>query len=91
MYLLVVYDISCDKRRLLVDKTLSTYGNRVNYSVFEVEVSKAKFKNLVAALEEASDSKEDHIRLYVLNKESLSKSFVLHSHEEIFDYESLYI
>jgi CRISPR-associated protein Cas2 len=40
MYLLVTYDIVSDKRRRKVDKLLSEYGFRVNYSVFELEIGK---------------------------------------------------
>jgi len=66
------------------------YGRRVNYSVFEVEIRKVDMKKLVAELEEISDKKEDHIRIYVLGKESISKSFVLHSKEGVFGNEVLY-
>jgi len=90
MYLLIPYDVRDDKRRREVEKVLLLYGRRVNYSVFEVEVRRAKMKKLIKELEEASDKKEDHIRIYILGKESLSKSFVLHSNEEVFGNEELY-
>ncbi len=91
MYLLIVYDIADDKRRYKVEKVLSSYGKRVNYSVFEVETDMVKHRKLVALLEENSNKKEDHIRIYVLGKESLKKSFVLHTEERIFSYETLYL
>ncbi len=91
MYLLIPYDVTDDKRRRKIEKILSYFGKRVNYSVFEVEVSRVEYKKLILALEENSDKKEDHVRVYVLNKESRDKSFVIHRKEEIFDYETLYI
>jgi len=91
MYLLIPYDITDDKRRRKVEKVLATYGKRVNYSVFEVEVGRVDYKILIEALEKESDAKEDHIRIYVLDKISLSKSFVLHSQEEVFYNEPLFV
>jgi len=63
MFLLIPYDISDDKRRREVDKILSSYGKRVNYSVFEVEVNASKFRKLVKALE-AITIEQDHVRIY---------------------------
>ena len=91
MHLLIPYDIADDKRRRVVEKILSSHGKRVNYSVFEVETTKAKFKKIIEALEENTDAKYDHVRVYILGKESLKNSFVLHCEEEIFSYETLYI
>ena len=91
MNFLIVYDIPDDKRRRMVEKALSSYGVRVNYSVFEVEASAVKFNALKDVLLQESDSKEDHIRIYVLNKESLKKSFVLHRDTEVFSFEALYL
>jgi len=91
MHLLIPYDIADDKRRRVIEKILSSHGRRVNYSVFEVETTKAKYHKIIKALEENSDKKHDHIRIYVLGKESLKKSFVLHRDEGVFDHEILYI
>jgi CRISPR-associated protein Cas2 len=91
MYLLVPYDVSDDKRRREVEKILSSYGTRVNYSVFELELSAARMRRVVAELEAVSDPREDHIRVYVLDRESLKKSFVLHREEGIFDGHAYYL
>lgn len=91
MYLLIAYDTPSDKRRRKIDMTLSEYGVRVNYSVFEVEVTQTVFPKLKAALEKYTDPKADNIRVYRINRESLKKSFVLHSEEEVFTYEARYI
>ncbi len=91
MYLLIPYDITDDKRRRQVEKVLSFYGRRVNYSVFEVEVGKVDYVELLHRLEKESDAKADHIRIYHLDRTSLSKSFVLHSKAAIFEYETLYV
>ncbi len=90
MFLLIPYDIRDDKRRRKIDRVLSAYGSRVNYSVFEVETSKAKFKKLLKALVKYSDAKEDHIRIYILSKDVMEKSFILHRNEGVFTHEELY-
>jgi len=91
MHLLIPYDITDDKRRRVIEKILSSHGRRVNFSVFEVETTKAKYRKIIKALEDNSDKKHDHIRIYVLGKESLKKSFVLHNDRGIFNHEILYI
>ena len=91
MHLLIPYDITDDKRRRKVDKLLSSYGKSVNYSVFEVEISKTKFKVLIQALKAITDKKYDHVRVYVLNKEALKNSFVLHKNSKVFKDDPLYI
>jgi CRISPR-associated protein Cas2 len=45
MKYVVTYDISIDKRRTKLSDLLEGYGVRVNYSVFEVELSEAKREN----------------------------------------------
>ena len=39
MFILVSYDIPNDKRRLKVMKAVQDYGTRVQYSVFECELT----------------------------------------------------
>ncbi len=89
MNLLITYDISDDKKRRKVEKLLSSYGYRVNYSVFEIEITKSTYTKLLAKLKELTN-KEDNIRVYILNKEVLSKSFVLHHNIGIFDDKEIY-
>ncbi len=91
MNILIPYDISDDKRRRQVDKILSSFGTRVNYSVFELELTQSKFRKLITALEKLTDSKLDHLRIYILNKETMKKSFVLHQDGGIFKHEALYL
>jgi len=89
MNLLITYDISDDKKRRKVEKLLSSYGYRANYSVFEIETTKSQYKKIINKLKELT-SKEDNIRVYILNKEVLNKSFVLHQEVGIFDDKEIY-
>jgi len=89
MEILIMYDISCDRKRRRVEKLLSSFGYRVNYSVFEIIISKTKFKNLIDELKKIT-SKEDNVRVYILTKEVLKKSFSLHNKKEVFNEKELY-
>ncbi len=84
-----MYDIGCNKKRSKVEKLLSSYGYRVNYSVFELTITKTEFKKLIQTLIKFT-SKEDNVRVYILSKEALKKSFKLHSKNGVFENEELY-
>ncbi len=73
MYLLVTYDIVSDKRRRKIDKLLSEYGFRVNYSVFELQIDPPVYRTLRQKLQELMQ-KRDSIRFYRHTKETIRKS-----------------
>ena len=89
MEILIMYDISEDKRRSKVEKLLSGYGVRVNYSVFELGISKSEYRKILEKLLDIT-SKEDNIRIYILTKKVIERSFVLHGQRGIFEYEEPY-
>jgi len=61
----VVYDVTNDKERRRVDKTLKGYGFRVQKSVFECRLSKKGKDDLVRSLERLG-IKTGFIKLYRL-------------------------
>ncbi len=66
MYI-VSYDISSDRLRAKIAKTLEGYGVRVQYSVFECDLTEKKFKDLYAELLRlATDLSDGSIRFYYL-------------------------
>ncbi len=83
-----MYDISDNKRRIKVEKLLSSYGYRVNYSVFECIITSKILDKIVQELKEIT-KKEDNIRIYNINKDSLKKSFTLY-HGDVFNEQELY-
>ena len=50
MFILISYDIANDKRRTKIAKALEGKGTRVQYSVFECELTAAQYKELKAKL-----------------------------------------
>ena len=69
MFILVSYDIPDDKRRNKIAKILEGYGDRVQYSVFECNLSARQYEKLLRELKRAANEAEDSIRAYRLCKE----------------------
>jgi CRISPR-associated protein Cas2 len=67
---LVAYDVIDDTRRSRLAKKLQSYGDRVQYSVFWIEIGPARFVRLRAALEKIVDSGEDSVMLLDLGPAS---------------------
>jgi CRISPR-associated protein Cas2 len=73
MYILVTYDVDTisekgQKRLRRVARICKNYGQRVQNSVFECEVTEAQYCVLKNELCIAMDEKLDSIRFYHLNK-----------------------
>ena len=71
MLVLVTYDVRTGeeggKRRLrAVAKACRDYGQRVQFSVFEIEVDSAQWTKLKARLEGIIDTDHDSLRYYYL-------------------------
>lgn len=71
MLVLVTYDVRTSEgdgaRRLrAVAKACRDYGQRVQYSVFEIEVDPAQWTKLKARLERVIDPAHDSLRYYPL-------------------------
>lgn len=66
----VTYDISDDKRRTKVFKTLFDYGDHAQYSVFFCELNDRELVRLRAKLREAINSNEDQVLLVDLGRAS---------------------
>lgn len=71
MDVLVAYDVStidADGRRRLrnVAQACTNYGQRVQQSVFEFDISRAQYEQLIDDLTEIIDEEEDSLRAYRL-------------------------
>lgn len=73
MFVLISYDIPNDKRRTKIAKILEDYGDRVQYSVFECELSAKHLARLSKELKAVLNEAEDSIRLYRLCRDCLQK------------------
>lgn len=71
MMMLVTYDVSTTEgdgagRLRRVAKACRDFGQRVQYSVFEIEVDPAQWTTLKARLERIVDLRHDSLRYYYL-------------------------
>ena len=72
---LVIYDISNDKKRRELVKYLQSYVGRVQRSAFECIMTKKLYKNLVKDIKKYMDTKTDSIRIYKLNRDNKILNF----------------
>ena len=87
MYYIITYDIQNSKRRKKLSELLQMYGVRVNYSVFELDITKKELKNIMTQIKENKllKKKIDSIRFYYLPLNSVEKSFELGNRFEPFE------
>jgi CRISPR-associated protein Cas2 len=69
---LVTYDIPCNRRRKKISDILEGYGRRVQHSVFECRLPRAKFQEMRRVLLRVVNVEEDGFRIYPLSGHMLS-------------------
>ena len=72
-FVLVVYDISNDRRRTKLHNLLLDYGSPVQYSVFECLLDGERLKKLKAAVRKVTRPRKDHVRYYWLCADCMRK------------------
>jgi CRISPR-associated protein Cas2 len=65
-FIVVVYDISNDRRRTRLHERLKDFGTPVQYSVFECLLDAQGLQGLKKAVRKIIRPKQDHVRYYVL-------------------------
>jgi CRISPR-associated protein Cas2 len=66
MFVIVSYDIKEDKRRTKIHNILKSYGEWVQYSIFECELTETNYAKLRHRLSKLIDHDTDNIRFYLL-------------------------
>jgi CRISPR-associated protein Cas2 len=66
MHVVITYDISEDKRRTKIHTILSSYGQWMQYSVFECNLEPAEYTKLRNRLHKLIRPETDSIRFYFL-------------------------
>ncbi|MBE9063433.1 CRISPR-associated endonuclease Cas2 [cf. Phormidesmis sp. LEGE 11477] len=66
MHVVITYDISEDKRRTKIHKILKSYGQWMQFSVFECALTKTEYVRLRDRLNKLIRAEEDSIRFYFL-------------------------
>jgi CRISPR-associated protein Cas2 len=65
-FMVISYDISNDKRRTKIMKTLQDYGTRVQYSVFECRLLGGQIQRLKQSLQPMVQEAQDSVRFYYI-------------------------
>jgi CRISPR-associated protein Cas2 len=66
MFVVVSYDIPEDKRRTKIHKILKSYGQWMQYSVFECDLNATQYAKLRSRLSKLIKPEEDNIHFYML-------------------------
>lgn len=75
-FILIVYDISDDRRRTRLHDRLLDYGTPVQYSVFECMLSKKEFQSMRKAVQRVIRPRKDQVRFYFICQNCLKKTIV---------------
>ena len=76
MFVLVVYDISSDRRRTKLHDTLLNYGTPAQYSVFECIVDRERLGQMKKAIDRVIKPRQDRVRFYYLCQACLARTEV---------------
>lgn len=72
-FYVVSYDISDDRTRRKVAKTMENYGRRVQFSVFECRLSTPRFREMYGKLITLCMKPGDSIRMYTICEDCISR------------------
>lgn len=75
-FVVVVYDISDDRRRTKLHNALLNYGSPVQYSVFECLLDEKGLARMKRAVQRAVRPRVDRVRFYYLCRGCLRKTEV---------------
>lgn len=64
LYILVIYDITDNKRRVQFAKKMNGYGFRVQKSAFEAMISNKLYRQLLQEIPSMIDVQTDSVRVY---------------------------
>lgn len=73
MFVMISYDVVDDKKRLKLMKFLKDYGNRVQKSVFECNLSPKTFDMVKSGIEKIITKRKDRVRYYKICKGCFEK------------------
>ena len=72
-FIVVVYDISNDKRRTKLHNKLKDFGSPIQYSVFECLLTSSEISKMKQEVRKITRPRLDHVRFYILCTECKGK------------------
>jgi len=73
MLVMISYDVVEDKKRLKLMKFLKDYGNRVQKSVFEFDLTTVIYQEVKSGAEKIINKRKDRVRYYRICKGCVDK------------------
>jgi len=77
VFIVVSYDISDDRRRRRIFKLMESFGTRVQYSVFECNLTAPQLKELCGRLKKLMSPRDDSVRFYSLCTDDVKRVLCL--------------
>ena len=75
LFILIIYDITNNSKRVKFAKLLLGYGFRIQKSAFEAVLTKTKYEKLKQEIPEFVDKEEDSIRIYQIKGKTQAVSY----------------
>jgi CRISPR-associated protein Cas2 len=91
MFVLVVYDISNDRRRTKLHDALLDFGTPVQYSVFECLLDGPRLDKMKAAIRRVIKPTQDRVRFYYLCQGCLARTEVTSGPEVLHEVEAIVV
>jgi CRISPR-associated protein Cas2 len=66
MHVVITYDVPNDKRRTKIHKVLKSYGQWMQFSVFECNLTDPQYAKLRSRLSQLIKAEEDSVRFYFM-------------------------
>ena len=77
MFYSICYDIKDDRRRNEIAKALKNFGDRVQMSVFELNIDEASLERLKKKIASLINQQEDNLRIYPICASCLKRIQIL--------------
>lgn len=71
MFYIICYDTPSAKRRRKMAKVILGYGKRVQKSVYEANLERSEYINMLISIEKVLDDKEDNVRVYQVPRDAV--------------------
>jgi|TARA_Y100000294_G_scaffold170394_1_gene182663 CRISPR-associated protein Cas2 len=75
-FIVVTYDITCDRRRARLRKKLKGFGEPIQYSVFECNLKAKQKQAMITVIKGIIKQKEDRVRIYEMCGGCSGKTFI---------------
>lgn len=73
MFFIISYDTPSDRRRRKMAKAILGFARRVQKSVYEANLERNEFLNMLMAIERTIDLEEDNVRVYHVPKDAIAR------------------